>query len=185
MTHGGFSTIEQNKCRQCFDADPGRGEPKLDFSSAADPRSVLTSHKIWIRPATENSWNSWRSTIVNPAWPRSTGGCVRCWDISSACIHHDVCASRASTSVAVQHYLVNSGLNIKHEHENEVWLTFLYFSSTPSSRQDRYKTFVLSKVPSPAQSWAHGGTPDMIRQKKERKNASNNPSRCFFPHHDK
>lgn len=47
MTHGEFPTVEQNKCRQCFDADPGgRGEPKLDLPSGADPRSVLESHRF-------------------------------------------------------------------------------------------------------------------------------------------
>jgi len=43
-------------------------------------------------------------------------------------------------------------LDIKQKDENEVWLTFLFLSSSPSSRQDRYKTLVLPKVPSPAQS---------------------------------
>jgi hypothetical protein len=40
MIHGGFFTVEQNKCRQCFDADPGRGEPKLE-SQAVQIRALF------------------------------------------------------------------------------------------------------------------------------------------------
>jgi hypothetical protein len=34
MIHDDFLLLSKNKCRQCFDADPGRGEPKLKCTVA-------------------------------------------------------------------------------------------------------------------------------------------------------
>ena len=64
MIHDGLSIVGQNKYRQCFDADPGRGEPKLK-SSVADLRSVLTSHKFWTRYGGYAEKNSQRSAAVD------------------------------------------------------------------------------------------------------------------------
>jgi hypothetical protein len=45
-------------------------------------------------------------------------------------------------TASIQHCLDNNHVGIKHKNENEVLLTFLYFTSSPSPEHNRHEALV-------------------------------------------
>jgi len=142
MIHDGLSVVERNKSRQCFDADPGRGEPKLK-SAVADLHSILTSHKL------SNPLQGIGRKIARDQRLWILGGQDRQEGVRDTrnkqrlqaprCLYSAGGRPTSACTASIQHCLDNSDGSIKHKDENEVLLTFLYFTSSPSPEHNQHE----------------------------------------------